>query len=163
MIEIRKAKLRDVENISKMRKDFMKTQLNIMKRSSPEHINDFDEKTNSQKIFKNFLKRQIFSKNGLVLIAECDKKIAGFAFFIIQKNIPLFKLDKYCEILDMYVKEEFIGKGISTRIKESALKWCKTKGISKIALRVLPNNSHAKGIYKKWGFSDFLIEMRMNI
>jgi ribosomal protein S18 acetylase RimI-like enzyme len=107
--------------------------------------------------------RMIRSKNGLVLIVEVDKKIAGYLIIMIKNNVPIFKLEKLGEITDLYIKEEFGGKGISSKLRDEILKWCKKKNISTITLDVLPENIHAIRIYEKWGFNEFLIEMRMRI
>jgi ribosomal protein S18 acetylase RimI-like enzyme len=163
MILIRKARLKDINTLIRLENELYDDQIEYLKESKSKNLGDFFLKKNSNIFLKKFILRTIRSKNGLVLIAEFDKKIAGYLIIIIKKNIPIFKLEKLAEITDLFIKEEFRGKGISNKLRAEVLNWCKIKKISSITLDLLPKNIHAKRIYEKWGFNEFLIEMRMMI
>jgi ribosomal-protein-alanine N-acetyltransferase len=163
MIVIRKARLKDIDTLISLENELYDNQVEYLRESKSQNLDDFSLKNNSNTLLKQFILTTIRSKNGLVLIAEFDKKIAGYLIIIIKKNIPIFKLEKLAEITDIYIKEEFRGKGIGKKLRDEVLKWCKIKKISSITLDMLPNNIHAKMIYEKWGFDEFLIEMRMRL
>ena len=163
MIVIRKARLNDIDTLISLENELYDNQIEYLRESKSQNLGDFSLKKNSNIFLNKFILRMIRSKNGLVLIAEFEKKIAGYLIIIIKKNVPIFKLEKLAEITDLYIKEEFRGKGISNKIRDEVLKWCKIKKISSITLDLLPKNIHAKRIYEKWGFNEFLIEMRMSI
>lgn len=163
MIEIRKAKLKDVDILINLENELYDNQVDYLRKSNSQNIGDFLLKKDSNKFLKQFILRMIRSRNGHVLIAEYDKKIAGYLIIIIKKNIPIFKVEKLAEITDLYIKEELRGKGISNVLRDEVINWCKIKKITSITLDVLPQNYHAKRIYKKWGFNEFLIEMRMSL
>ena len=63
----------------------------------------------------------------------------------------------------MFVREEFRGLGISSKLKDESFIWLRKKGIEKVFLNVLSNNSQAIEVYEKWGFSTFKSEMRMDL
>jgi len=163
MIVIRKARLKDIDTLISLENELYDTQVEYLKESKSQNLDDFSLKKNSNTFLKKFILKMIRSKNGLVLIAEFEKEIAGYLIIFIKKNIPIFKLEKLAEITDVYIKEEFRGTGISNKLRDEILNWCKIKKISSITLDMLPNNIHAKMIYEKWGFTEFLIEMRMRI
>ena len=163
MIVIRKARLNDIDTLISLENELYNNQIEYLRESKSQNLGDFSLKKDSNKFLKQFILRTIRSKNGLVLIAEFDKKIAGYLIIIVKKNIPIFKLEKLAEITDLYIKEEFRGKGISNKLRDEVLKWCRIKKISSITLDLLPENIHAKRIYEKWGFNEFLIEMRIRI
>ena len=163
MIVIRKARLKDIDTLITLENELYDNQVEYLRKLKSKNLDDFFLKNNSNTFLKKFILKTIRSKNGLVLIAEVDKKISGYLIIIIKKNIPIFQLEKLAEITDLYIKEEFRGKGISNKLRDEVLKWCKIKKISSITLDLLPKNIHAKSIYEKWGFNEFLIEMRMRI
>jgi ribosomal protein S18 acetylase RimI-like enzyme len=163
MIIIRKAKLNDTNILMKLENELYNNQIEYIKKSSPQNLENLILKKNSNTFLKKFIQSTIHSKNGLILIAEVDKQIAGYLIIIIKKNIPIFKIEKLGEITDIYLKKEYRDKGISNKLRDEVIKWCKLKQISKITLNVFPENIHARKIYEKWGFNEFLIEMRMNV
>ena len=157
---IRKAKLVDVAEIVKMWKEFINYHDHLL---TGDNKHFFTRKKNAPDIFKKFIQKNIRSKNAMVYIAEINGKIAGYSLAIIRKNIPIHKIKKAGEIVDLFVKKEFRGLGISSKFKDEIIKWFKKKGIEEISLKVYPNNKPAYPIYKKWGFIDYQIEMRKKI
>ena len=162
MITVRKARIRDVETIVTMEDELFHSQIDILNRS-PQHRDDLILNEDAVDHTRKFVKRMVRSRNGLVLVAEQDGKPAGYLLAIIKKNIPIFRLERLAEITDLYVREEFRGNGISTRLKDETFRWLKSKEITRVALDVFPGNDIAGPIYEKWGFIKFICEMRMDI
>jgi GNAT superfamily N-acetyltransferase len=160
---IRKAKLKDVATVVELEKELMDNQVELVGKYSPEHSRGLRLKKDSPKIIESFVRRMIRSKNGLVLLAEIDDYPVGYLILMIRKNIPVFQLENLGEITDIYVRPDFVGTGVSTRMKEEAFAWLKKKGIKKVTLNMFPDNKHAFNIYTKWGFSPFMQEMRADI
>ena len=160
MIKIRKASLDDVDSIANLGEKLIDHGDGIIKDSYPQNLNDYLFDKSKYEFSKTFIKNAIHSRNGLVLISEIDNIIVGFLQVNICKNFSFFKLKKYGKIQAIYVKKEYRKKGISTTLMEEAMKWCKSKDLTRISLDVLPNNIHAIKIYEKWGFTPFLLEMR---
>ena len=163
MIKIRKARLNDVETISTLWPKLVKTQNEIVEKHCPQHLDSFCLKKNSDEIFRDSVRKMIHSKNGLVLLSEIDEKPVGFSTSIIKKNFPIFQLEKFGYIGDIFVREEFRGLGISSNLKDETFKWLRRKGIEKVSLNVLQNNYQAIKVYEKWGFSTIISEMRMDL
>ena len=163
MIKIRKARLNDVVTILTLWPEFVKTQNEIVEKHCPQHLDGFCLKKNSDEIFRDSVRKMIHSKNGLVLLSEVDEKPVGFSISIIKKNPPIFQLEKFGYIVAIFVREKFRELGISSKLKDESFKWLRRKGIEKVSLNVLPNNSQAIEVYEKWGFSTFKSEMRMDL
>jgi len=163
MIKIRKARLNDVVTISTLWSEFVKNQDEIVERHCPQFLGDFCLKMNSDEIFRDYVRKTIHSKNGLVLLSEVNEKPAGFSTSIIKKNFPIFQLEKYGYIGSIFIREEFRGLEISSKLKNETFKWLRRKGIEKVSLNVLPDNSQAIKVYEKWGFSTILSEMRIDL
>jgi GNAT superfamily N-acetyltransferase len=163
MSEIRKAKIKDIDTILILQKELMKSQIEIIKTFRPEHLTDIKPKRDMEKEVISFISSSVRSKNGLVLLAEIDGKPAGYLLVLIKKNIPIFKLEKLGEITEIYVRQQYRGTGISTNLKNEAFKWLKSRGIKKVTLNVFPDNKKGLPIYKKWGFSPYIYQMRRNL
>jgi ribosomal protein S18 acetylase RimI-like enzyme len=163
MIKIRKARLDDVVTILTLWPELVKTQNEIVEKHCPQHLDGFCLKKNSDEIFRDSVRKMIHSKNGLVLLSEIDEKPVGFSTSIIKKNFPIFQLEKFGYIAAIFVREEFRDWGISSKLKDETFKWLRRKGIKKVSLNVLQNNSQAIKVYEKWGFSTFLSEMSMDL
>ena len=144
MLTVRRATVDDVKSVVKMWKKLMKNQLELMGQCASQHCLDLRLKDDAGYIFENFLEGTILSKDGMVFVSEIDKKLVGYIIVLIQKNIPVFKLEKYGEIIDLYVEEEFRGRRISSKLMEKALRWCKRNNVKKVSLKVIPSNPAEK-------------------
>ena len=63
----------------------------------------------------------------------------------------------------IYVVPEARNQGIATALVQKALQWATEQGCQEADLNVLVNNSNAKGLYQKLGFTVFRYEMRMQL
>lgn len=163
MIKIRKAGLRDIASIIKLEKKLIDHGDEIIKNSYPQNLKDFCYNKPHDEIARNFIKNAIHSKNGLVLVSEIDNNIVGYLLITIRKNYPFFKLKKYGKLQTIFVKDDYRSRGISSKLKEEAFRWCREKRVTRISLDVLPDNIHSIEIYKKWGFDPYLLEMRIDV
>ncbi|MBN2457640.1 GNAT family N-acetyltransferase [Candidatus Woesearchaeota archaeon] len=162
-MDIRKAGVKDIDNIISLFKKFMRVHNKIVVQNEPRFKQYLTKKKGYVEIFRDFLIKHISSKDSLVLLAEAEGKPAGYCLCYIKDNIPIFSIERIGYLSDLYVDKRFRGKGISTRFKDISISWLKKKRIRHISLCVYPQNKHAHPIYKGWGFSDFHIEMRKRI
>ena len=62
-----------------------------------------------------------------------------------------------CDLLFIYIKEEYRGKGYSKYLLDESIKELKKIGIKKIFLEVDKENTIAHNLYKKHGFNEISI------
>jgi GNAT superfamily N-acetyltransferase len=62
-------------------------------------------------------------------------------------------------LLSMYTEPPFRRKGVASLVVKEAIKWCKKKGYSRLALHA---SRKGRGLYRKLGFSRTW-EMRLNL
>jgi len=160
-MNLRKATSEDLEELAKLGMEFHRDHELILakdKKAIP-----FDKK--NKDIFlinKNFIKKYINSKKGEVFLVEDNKKIVAYSLLIIHRDSPILE-NKYLGVIsDIFVKKEYRNKKISSMLYEESIKWFKKNKIELISLNVNPNNPAHK-IYKKWGFFDFMINMRKRL
>ncbi len=160
---IRKANLKDVPEIVNLWKKFMKYPDEILIKNNKKLKPYFTKKKNAANMFRKYAQTNILSKDAVIHVAEIKGKLVGYSLSFIKKNIPIFKMKKIGYISDLFVKKEFRGMGISTRLKNEAIKWFKKRGMKHASIKVYKGNNLAHSIYKKWGFFDFHIELRKKI
>ena len=162
MIVIRKAKLNDVDNIVDLWLEGYDTQVDIIREHCPQHLKDFIFKDDCVEILKDFIRKTIYSKNSRIYLSEENNKPFGYIKFSLVKISPVCKIEKFGRIDNIYIKAEYQGKGISSKLKDEAFNWIKKKGVNRFQLLVFQDNIQAINVYKNWGFSTSLIEMRMS-
>ncbi|MBS1577908.1 MAG: GNAT family N-acetyltransferase [Bacteroidetes bacterium] len=103
------------------------------------------------------------SPKAKVLVAEIDNEIIGSGYTEIKKADSFLKHTEYAYIGLMYVKPEWRGKGINKQVLEALKEWIAGHKITEVRLLVYEENILAKNAYRKAGFKDHLLEMRLEI
>lgn len=163
MIRVRKAKIDDLDAIMELWSDFLDEHRARLESRNPRFMDYFAFKKNAFDMAREYNKDIIKRSNSEIHLAEDNGRIAAYNLIEIKPGIPVFIIDRFGYIGDLYVKEEFRGKKVSSKLYEEAKKWFKKHGVKYVSIGVNPENKEAHGIYKKWGFFDFRIEMRNEI
>ena len=125
----------------------------------PEDMKVFRRKEKSLKLIKKSIENEIKNKNGLFLVVEDKNKLVGFAFGTLHENNHMvFETVKYGMLNHIWIKDDYRGKGLASKLKDKLFKWFKDNNCKYIRLLVLDINP-AKHIYEMWGFEMILDEM----
>lgn len=163
-IKIRKATLDDVDSIVSMWHGLMRHHRELVKRDKirkPWHVPASDAEAH----FRRWVKKWIRSPNGLVLVAEADGDIAGYALNQIKDKgtIPVYRIQKLGYMSDLYVKPGYRGKGISSRLKTTVFQWFRKNGVTYVDIGFHVGNTRAQKIYRLWGFAEYTTTMRRKV
>lgn len=163
MITLRKARLVDGDTVVKLWKEFMaEHDKNVIRKNHS--LRPYTKKRrNAASQFGKFVRKNIRSRNSIILFAEVNNEPVGYVMSFIKKNVPIFKLDKIGYISDLYVRKGYRKMGISKMFKNWSIKWFKNKGIKHVSIMVNSENRRAHNIYRKWGFNDYVIELRRKV
>jgi GNAT superfamily N-acetyltransferase len=161
MISIRRARPRDINALAALWKGLMSHHTKLYGRDA--RAVNLKLRKDAESIWRRYALRQMRSSNGLVLIVEDDGVPVGYSLNIIKPNIPIFRIRKLGHIGDLYLKPGYRGKGIGTRLRGTVFRWFRKKGIKHTSIAVHPINSVSCSIYRKWGFSDYHLEMRRRL
>lgn len=163
MITIRTARLADVPMVTKLWKEFVKDQAEIIIGNNAKSKPFLVQRLDAAKNFADWAKRKIRSRSAKVYIAEVDGEPAGFSLIFIRTWPPILRLRRLGYMDDLFVKKEFRGLGISSKLHKEATKWFRQKGMRHVALTVGTGNEPAHSIYEKRGFFDYHVEMRKKL
>jgi ribosomal protein S18 acetylase RimI-like enzyme len=97
--------------------------------------------------FEGLSKRE----NHKIFMAE-DENHAFVGYLWVGEGTNMMTGLKHGYIYDIFVKEEFRGKGIGKILLEKAQSYSREKGYSRILLMVSANNETAMKLYSKMGF-----------
>ncbi|HLD31397.1 MAG TPA: GNAT family N-acetyltransferase [Patescibacteria group bacterium] len=152
---VRKAKLKDVNKITKYGVNLLKQHYAFDPYFAPVK--------NVNKIYQKFFRSCIYAKTRLLLVAEEDKKIIGYALGEISSRPPVFKIRKTGFISDIFVEKNSRKNGIAKQFLAELKKWFKNKKLKHIELTVHVKNEVGKKAWNNYGLRDSIIKKRVDI
>jgi len=161
MPRIRKARLRDLDEMVELWKRFMDHQVKLERTEGQSPLPRLREGAPDR--VRDYFSKSIRSRHGFVLVLEDQGGVQGYTLCRIQKNIPVFEHDQIGYLSDIYLEEPYRGKGYSSEMWSRSLEWFREKGIQHISIRVLSCNPTAHDVYSHWGFRDLLVEMDLDL
>ena len=97
-------------------------------------------------------------KTNQVFVARgTDGQLTGYVWVEEVKSGFTGAMQAY--ILNLYVAEEFRGRGIGARLMDKAEGWARENQYHQIRLSVAFHNTNAVGLYKKLGYEMDLVRM----
>ena len=99
---------------------------------------------------ENFLKERIEKKDSEIFVAENEDKLVGFV-----QLYPLFsstRMKCYWLLNDLYVNENYRGKGFSKELIEEAKELCRSTNACGILLETGKSNDIGNQLYPSCGF-----------
>lgn len=99
---------------------------------------------------EKFLKERIENKDSEIFVAENKGKLVGFV-----QLYPLFsstRMKRYWLLNDLYVNENFRGKGFSKQLIEESKELAKSTGAAGILLETGKSNDIGNQLYPSCGF-----------
>jgi ribosomal protein S18 acetylase RimI-like enzyme len=109
------------------------------------------------------IKEMIEADHIELVVAEGPAGIVGSGYARIQQAQHFLVHDKYAYLGFMFVLPEYRGQGINGLILESLKLWAINRGIREMRLEVYCANVSAIKAYEKAGFSQHMIEMRIEL
>ena len=61
----------------------------------------------------------------------------------------------YAEAENMFIDDNFRGKGLGGKFMKNFMKWCKTKKVNYVFVRATIKNKLGINFYRKCGFKDY--------
>jgi len=149
---VRKAKIKDADEITKLNYLLMKYHEKIDKY--------YNINKDHRKICNKYVKKLIRSKNALVLVAEVNEKIVGTMYGAIKKRPPIMKVRKFGHLGDAFILKKYRKQGVGKKLTEELMKWFKSKKIEFVELEVDVRNKIGLKSWKRLGFKPFMTKMK---
>lgn len=123
----------------------------------------FDETLQADPIEYYDLEYLITNEDIHMVVVEIEQQIIACGYARIKKAKPYAQYSFYSYLGFMFVHEEYRGKGVNQLVIEALIQWSLEQGITMMHLDVFTENAAAIRAYKKVGFKEYLVEMRMDI
>ena len=150
-IKIRKATIEDIPSVLKLWTELMEFHRNLSK--------NFEPVGDAESIWESFARGRLDEQDSLMIVAGINDRIIGYCSAFIQLNTPVFRIEKYGVIGDIFVEETFRGRGIGRNLFDFAQKWLGQKGCEHLQVSVAHHNPLSQGFWRKMGFSNYLDRM----
>ena len=113
--------------------------------------------------YGRFLVSQLQDPDSVVLVAEQDGRVVGYAFAALEP-MSWKELRDACGFLhDVYVDEATRRGGVGRRLVVEAIRWMASKGAPRVVLESAAGNTGAQALFRDLGFRQTMIEMTLEI
>jgi len=150
MLNITKAKIKDLKDVVELsHKSAM-----YHKKLTPY----YDTSKDVKEVLTKSLKKNIYSSNSCIFIAEENSKIIGYLLVFKINRAEMFKVKKVGLIADVFIEERYRRMGVGKKLIKECFRWLKDGGINFVEINVEASNKQAMNFWDKEGFKDVSIE-----
>ncbi len=112
---------------------------------------------------KNFYANQTEAQDAVVLIAEFENRIAGFAYLQYERMDYANLLENAAWLHDIYVDQAARKHDAGKLLIEHSIAAAKELGADKLMLSVAAKNEYAQEFFKRQGFTETMVEMMFDL
>jgi len=106
-----------------------------------------------------WLSKEARSKNALVLVAERDDEVVGYAYARFEAHDWNALLGAHAALHDIYVAESGRGAGTAQALLAGVRGECQRRGVPRVVLHTAVQNEPGQKLFAKVGFEPTMIEM----
>lgn len=156
---IRRAEARDLPELGRLGASLMRTHYAFDSKRflSP---GDGDE---AERGYANFLRSQLDEPDAVVLVAERDAEIVGYAYAAIEPLSWKELRDESGFVHDLVVSDAARSAGIGARLLDAAIAWLRERGMPRVVLGTAAQNDAARRLFERRGFRPTMIEMTLEL
>lgn len=121
----------------------------------------FDPTIKEGKVIYYDIAELIGAANVGIFVAEINTEVVGCGYAKLVKSKDFLKHSRHAYLGFMYVKPEYRGQGVNSKVMETLKAWSLSHGVTEIRLEVYAQNNAALKAYLKSGFKPHVMEMRM--
>lgn len=103
-------------------------------------------------VWGEYLQRFLNEGHSQVLVAEAEGRAIGYALLTIRPRPPVVQGPPEVLVAELYVDEEFRGRGVGQCLLHVAYDWARQRGAATAALHVFDRNEEAVAFYERMGF-----------
>jgi GNAT superfamily N-acetyltransferase len=109
------------------------------------------------------VERMIGADHVHLLVAESGGELIGCGFARIEAAKPYLKHPVHAYLGLMYVDPAHRGRSVNEKIVGALKRWCRSRQVRELRLEVYRGNRSALRAYNKAGFSEHMVEMRLEL
>lgn len=119
----------------------------------------FGARSGVPEMYDGWMRSHAESDESVFLVAEREGRIIAFLIATIEFNIPIYRIEQYGFIHDLWVEEAYRNEGIARSMTMLALERFKSIGVTQVRLDTAAKNEIARGMFAQCGFRESTVEM----
>jgi ribosomal protein S18 acetylase RimI-like enzyme len=121
-------------------------------------------KEKPEQMYRRWLGARAIDPRSVFLVAEREAAmIVGFVVGTVEKEIPIYRLDEYGFIHDLWVEEEYRNEGIGRQMAMLTIEKFREIGVKQIRLDTAACNEPARKMFEQCGFRVSTVEMLLEM
>ncbi len=113
--------------------------------------------------YRGWLAAQTTSPTSVFLVAEREGKLVAFLIATTEREIPIYKIDRYGFIHDLWVDATYRNEGIARQMVMLAVEKFTEIGVKQVRLETAGPNDAARRLFESCGFRTSAVSMLREI
>ena len=113
--------------------------------------------------YAGFLAEQLRKDDAIVLVAERDGTVVGYAYAGIEPLSWKELRDQAGFVHDLLIADDARESGVGRRLLDAAIDWLREQGMPRVVLWTAAPNDVARRLFERRGFRPTMIEMTLEI
>ncbi len=114
--------------------------------------------------YRSWLIRQAADERAVFIVAESDDQpLVGFLVATIEREIPVYRLEEFAFIHDLWVQPDYRNEGIARQMVMLGAERFAELGVKQIRLDTAAQNDAARALFATCGFRLSSMEMLLEL
>lgn len=114
-------------------------------------------------MYESWLPQRIADRNSVVLVGEAGAKVVAFLVASVEASIPIYRLDRFGFIHDVWVDPDARGQSIGKALAVRAVEKFRAMGVKQIRLETATDNPSARALFASCGFRVATLDMLLEL
>ncbi len=113
--------------------------------------------------YRSWLPRRAEDPRSVFLVADASPTLVGFLIATIETNIPIYQLEEFAFIHDVWVDPRHRRGGVARGLVAEAVRRFKAIGVKQVRLETAAANDDARHLFAACGFRVGTVDMLMEL
>ena len=109
--------------------------------------------------YGGWLVRESKRSEALVLVAEREGQLVGYAYATVEGRDWNALLDAHAELHDVWVEQEARRGGVGVQLAEEMMRQLSARGVPRVLLKTASGNEAAQRLFSRLGWRPTMVEM----
>jgi len=120
-------------------------------------------RSDSVDMYRNWLISRCSDPKSVFFVADSGKVLVGFLIGTVEDEIPIYRVESFGFIHDIWVEEDYRHEGIARQLITLCIERFREIGVEQIRCDTAWENQTARELFKRCGFRPSTVEMLMEL
>jgi ribosomal protein S18 acetylase RimI-like enzyme len=112
-----------------------------------------------QEMYRSWLASRARDRQSVFLVAERETKVVGFIVGTIEREIPIYRVERFGFFHDLWVEPDYRHEGIGRQMTMLAVEKFRELGVPQVRCDTAWLNEPARKLFESCGFRPSIVEM----